>query len=178
MSGDGWGSARTNSPTTCRYLGSRKCGWTRTWFPALSVRHHCRSRRRLFVQPNWQTSTFEILPALKSSILFELPDARSEQSVCEVLAWGQVRPGQWYPQVIRTTTFILGDEGTWREGVQDRLRRGELPWRGSTQRGAAGYTAVRSELDLSYILIEPLEQVDESGLRCRRSWLDVPAEPG
>jgi hypothetical protein len=131
------------------------------------------------VQPNWQDKYVRDLARRKSPILHPLPDARPERTVTEIVAWGEVRPGQWYPQVIRTTTLIRADDGTWQEGTQDQFETGYIAW-GEIQRHEQPQDTRRfgSSSTYRYVLVEPIDQVDETWFQVPPEWSNVPAEPG
>ena len=130
------------------------------------------------VQPNWQDKYVRETLRRHSPMVLQLPAARPEQTVTEVLTWGQVRPGQWYPQTTRSTTLILDDDGTWREGTQDQFETGYLAG-GEIRRNDHPQDTRKfgASSTYRYVLVEPIDQVDETWFQVPAEWLDVPAEP-
>ena len=130
------------------------------------------------VQPNWQEKYIADVVRRKQGIICPLPNARPERGVIEVLAWAEVRPGQWYPQTTQTRTFVLTDDGVWQEGTQDRFERGEVVFDKVTVKpNPQDSRVLGTNRTYRYALVTPIEQVDETWFQVPAEWLDVPAEP-
>jgi hypothetical protein len=102
-------------------------------------------------------------------------DAPTESHEHEVLEWAELRPGQWYPRLVRMHTLIQTPDGRWvarqPEAVVRYLVGGETVEYEKTEQEARE----RAEPKYRYILAEPLDDVDESWFELPPEWLEVPA---
>jgi hypothetical protein len=100
------------------------------------------------IEQDWKAGYHEVWPPV---------DAPPQGGEGEVLEWGELRPGQWYPAVSCGKSVIQQDDGEW----VSHQRTDILNYR------PVHYTVISAE---------PLDAVDPTWFEIPESWLALPAE--
>lgn len=137
-------------------------------------------RRLTFPDPDWQLNPDwheEYINGSTSPIVRLLPEAPAQGTEREVLEWGELIPGTWYPKLILTRFIVQNDEGDWVEqedsGFEDgRVTMGQVLRKRPEDRPANPET--QPAWTYTYVLAIPLDHLEDEWFAVPDEWLDVP----
>lgn len=133
-----------------------------------------------FPDPDWQLNPDwheEYIKGVKSSLVRLLPEAPAQGTMREVVEWGELVPGVWYPMLSITRFIVRNDEGDWVDQCNSGFENGQVTLGTVLRREQVDQPTTpepRPASTYTYVLALPLEHLEDKWFEVPDEWLDVP----